>query len=153
MVYRFLSFLVKRVIRPRAAIFPTLSRAARKTNAIVYYPDRVQMPAGIPPGRYIRNRPSRTTRPLTAGVSWCSCTVPMMFQLQLLASEQQDLGSECCRCALEFIPVAGWLTTFAAVVSVGTVSHTHWIWIVGSFAVVESASGLSLFPAYHGAPP
>jgi predicted PurR-regulated permease PerM len=31
---------------------------------------------------------------------------------------------------LEFIPVAGWLTTFAAVVSVATVSHTHWIWIV-----------------------
>jgi predicted PurR-regulated permease PerM len=30
---------------------------------------------------------------------------------------------------LEFVPVAGWLTTFAAVLSVATVSHSHWIWI------------------------
>jgi predicted PurR-regulated permease PerM len=30
---------------------------------------------------------------------------------------------------LEFVPVAGWLTTLAAVLSVATVSHSHWIWI------------------------
>ena len=36
---------------------------------------------------------------------------------------------------LEFIPVAGWLTTFAAVVSVAIVSHAHWIWIAVLFAL------------------
>jgi predicted PurR-regulated permease PerM len=30
---------------------------------------------------------------------------------------------------LEFIPVAGWLTTLGAIVSVAVVSHSHWIWI------------------------
>jgi len=30
---------------------------------------------------------------------------------------------------LEFIPIAGWLTTFAAVLSVSMVTHSHWIWI------------------------
>jgi predicted PurR-regulated permease PerM len=30
---------------------------------------------------------------------------------------------------LEFILVAGWLTTLAAIVSVAFVSHSHWIWI------------------------
>jgi predicted PurR-regulated permease PerM len=30
---------------------------------------------------------------------------------------------------LEFIPVAGWLTTFAAILSVAMVSHSHWIWM------------------------
>jgi predicted PurR-regulated permease PerM len=30
---------------------------------------------------------------------------------------------------LEFIPIAGWLTTFAAVLSVAVVSHSHWMWM------------------------
>lgn len=30
---------------------------------------------------------------------------------------------------LEFIPVAGWLTTLAVILSVAVVSHSHWIWI------------------------
>lgn len=30
---------------------------------------------------------------------------------------------------LEFIPIAGWLTTFAAFVSVAIVTNLHWIWI------------------------
>ena len=30
---------------------------------------------------------------------------------------------------LDFILVAGWLTTLAAIVSVAIVSHSHWIWI------------------------
>lgn len=30
---------------------------------------------------------------------------------------------------LEFIPVAGWLTTLGAILSVAVVSHSHWIWM------------------------
>ena len=30
---------------------------------------------------------------------------------------------------LEFIPVVGWTSTFAAVVSVGILSHSHWVWM------------------------
>jgi predicted PurR-regulated permease PerM len=30
---------------------------------------------------------------------------------------------------LEFIPVAGWMTTAAAIVGVGVLTHSHWIWM------------------------
>jgi predicted PurR-regulated permease PerM len=30
---------------------------------------------------------------------------------------------------LEFIPVAGWITTAAVIVSVGVLTHFHWIWM------------------------
>ena len=32
---------------------------------------------------------------------------------------------------LEFIPVAGWITAAAAIVTVGVVTHSHWIWMAG----------------------
>lgn len=31
--------------------------------------------------------------------------------------------------ALEFIPVVGWMSTATAIISVGIVSHSHWIWM------------------------
>jgi len=30
---------------------------------------------------------------------------------------------------LEFIPAFGWMSTFAAIISVGVVNHSHWIWM------------------------
>lgn len=36
---------------------------------------------------------------------------------------------------LEFIPMAGWLTTLAAVLSVAIVSHSHWMWIAVLFGL------------------
>jgi len=36
---------------------------------------------------------------------------------------------------LEFIPVVGWLSTAAAIVSVGMISHSHWIWVAGLLLV------------------
>ncbi|HXZ79182.1 MAG TPA: AI-2E family transporter [Terriglobales bacterium] len=30
---------------------------------------------------------------------------------------------------LEFIPVAGWITTFATIVGVGLLNHCHWLWM------------------------
>jgi len=41
---------------------------------------------------------------------------------------------------LEFVPVVGWITTFAAIVSVGIVSHSHWIWmaaLLGIWRVIQ----------------
>jgi predicted PurR-regulated permease PerM len=35
---------------------------------------------------------------------------------------------------LEFIPVVGWVTTFAMIVSVGVLDHLHWIWIAALLA-------------------
>jgi predicted PurR-regulated permease PerM len=41
---------------------------------------------------------------------------------------------------LEFVPVVGWITTFAAIVSIGVVSHSHWIWmaaLLGIWRVIQ----------------
>ena len=36
---------------------------------------------------------------------------------------------------LEFVPVVGWLSTFAAIVGVGIVHHSHWLWMAGLLAI------------------
>jgi predicted PurR-regulated permease PerM len=36
---------------------------------------------------------------------------------------------------LEFIPVAGWMTSAAAIVVVGFFTHSHWIWMAGLLGV------------------
>lgn len=36
---------------------------------------------------------------------------------------------------LEFIPVVGWTSTFAAVVGIGILNHTHWVWMAASLAI------------------
>jgi predicted PurR-regulated permease PerM len=51
---------------------------------------------------------------------------------------------------LEFIPVAGWLTTFAAVVSVAIVSHSHWVWIAVLFALWRVLQDYLLCPRIMG---
>ena len=41
---------------------------------------------------------------------------------------------------LEFVPVAGWTSTFAVVVGVGIVSHSHWLWmaaLLGIWRVIQ----------------
>jgi predicted PurR-regulated permease PerM len=41
---------------------------------------------------------------------------------------------------LEFIPVVGWTSTFAAVVGVGILSHSHWVWmaaLLGIWRVIQ----------------
>jgi predicted PurR-regulated permease PerM len=36
---------------------------------------------------------------------------------------------------LEFIPVAGWITAAAAIVTVGALAHSHWIWMAALLGV------------------
>jgi predicted PurR-regulated permease PerM len=41
---------------------------------------------------------------------------------------------------LEFIPVVGWTSTFAVVVGVGILNHSHWVWmaaLLGSWRVIQ----------------
>jgi predicted PurR-regulated permease PerM len=37
--------------------------------------------------------------------------------------------------ALEFIPVAGWMTSAAVILTVGAVTHSHWIWMAALLGV------------------
>lgn len=36
---------------------------------------------------------------------------------------------------LEFIPVVGWTSTFAAVVGIGILNHSHWVWMAALLAI------------------
>jgi predicted PurR-regulated permease PerM len=36
---------------------------------------------------------------------------------------------------LEFIPVAGWMTSAAVILTVGAVTHSHWIWMAALLGV------------------
>src|SRR5262249_24953949 len=36
---------------------------------------------------------------------------------------------------LEFIPVVGWTSTFAAVVGVGILNHSHWVWMAALLVI------------------
>jgi len=36
---------------------------------------------------------------------------------------------------LEFIPVVGWTSTFAAVVGIGILNHSHWMWMAALLAI------------------
>jgi predicted PurR-regulated permease PerM len=36
---------------------------------------------------------------------------------------------------LEFIPAFGWMSTFAAILSVGIVNHSHWIWMAALLGI------------------
>ena len=52
--------------------------------------------------------------------------------------------------ALEFIPVAGWISTAAAIMSVGVVNHLHWIWMAALLGVWRIAVDYIISPRIMG---
>lgn len=51
---------------------------------------------------------------------------------------------------LEFIPVAGWISTAAAIVGVGVVNHSHWIWMAAALTVWRLFQDYSATPRIMG---
>ncbi len=51
---------------------------------------------------------------------------------------------------LEFIPVVGWLSTLAAITSVGVVSHSHWTWMVVLLGTWRLAQDYYISPRIMG---
>ena len=52
--------------------------------------------------------------------------------------------------ALEFIPVAGWMSTAAAIISIGVVNHSHWIWMASLLGVWRVALDYFVSPRIMG---
>ncbi len=52
--------------------------------------------------------------------------------------------------ALEFIPVAGWLSTAAVILSVGMVNHAHWIWMAAWLGIWRMVQDYLLAPRIMG---
>jgi len=68
--------------------------------------------------RYIR------AQVLLCGLSFLFYSVVLLLLRFPYAVALASLGG-----LLEFIPVVGWTSTFAVIVGVGVVNHSHWLWV------------------------
>jgi predicted PurR-regulated permease PerM len=51
---------------------------------------------------------------------------------------------------LEFIPVAGWMTAAATIVTAGVLTHSHWIWMLAFLAVWRIVMDYGIAPRAMG---
>ncbi len=80
------------------------------------------------------------TRYIRAQVLLCGLSFLFYFGAMLLLRFPHALALGALGGLLEFIPVVGWLTTFAAIVSLGVVNHLHWIWmaaLLGTWRAIQ----------------
>jgi len=89
--------------------------------------------------RYIR------AQVILGGLSFLYCSIAMLvlgfpnaITLGILAG------------ILEFIPVAGWLTAAATIVTVGVLTHSHWIWMLTLLAVWRILMDYGIAPRVMG---
>lgn len=89
--------------------------------------------------RYIRAKVILVT------LSFCYCTLTMLllgfpepFLLGLVAG------------VLEFIPMAGWMLSFVTITTVGFLSHSHWIWMMGLLALWRLSMDYGISPRVMG---
>ena len=89
--------------------------------------------------RYIR------TKVILGGLSLLFCSIAMLvlgfpnaITLGILAG------------ILEFIPVAGWMTATATIVTAGVLTHSHWIWMLALLAVWRILMGYAIAPRVMG---
>jgi predicted PurR-regulated permease PerM len=51
---------------------------------------------------------------------------------------------------LEFLPVAGWMTAAAVIVTAGALSHSHWIWMLALLAIWRILMDYAIAPRVMG---
>jgi predicted PurR-regulated permease PerM len=69
------------------------------------------------------------TRYIRAQVLLCGLSFVFYAAAMLLLRFPHAIALAMLGGLLEFIPAVGWMSTFAAIISVGIVSHSHWIWM------------------------
>jgi predicted PurR-regulated permease PerM len=52
--------------------------------------------------------------------------------------------------ALEFLPTVGWILSAAAILTIGFLTHSHWIWMAALFAVWRLAQAYVISPRIMG---
>ncbi len=70
------------------------------------------------------------TRYIRAQVLLCGLSFAFYATVLFLLKFPHAIGLAVFGGLLEFIPVVGWTSTAAAVIGVGVVNHSHWIWMV-----------------------
>src|SRR6266849_4085490 len=80
------------------------------------------------------------TRYIRAQVLLCALSFVFYSAAMLLLRFPHAIALAALGGLLEFIPAVGWMSTFAAIISVGIVSHSHWIWmaaLLGIWRVIQ----------------
>jgi predicted PurR-regulated permease PerM len=75
------------------------------------------------------------TRYIRAQVLLCGLSFVFYAAAMLLLGFPHAIALALLGGLLEFIPAVGWMSTFAAIISVGIVNHSHWIWMAALLAI------------------
>jgi predicted PurR-regulated permease PerM len=89
--------------------------------------------------RYIR------AKVILGGLSLLYCSIAM-----LLLGFPNAIALGILAGILEFIPVAGWMTAAATIVTVGVLTHSHWIWMLALLAVWRILMDYGIAPRVMG---
>jgi predicted PurR-regulated permease PerM len=89
--------------------------------------------------RYIR------AKVILGGLSLLYCSIAM-----LVLGYPDAIALGVLAGILEFIPVAGWITATATIVTVGVLTHSHWIWMLAMLAVWRISMDYSIAPRVMG---
>jgi predicted PurR-regulated permease PerM len=89
--------------------------------------------------RYIR------AKVILGGLSLLFCSIAM-----LLLGFPNAVTLGILAGILEFIPVAGWMTAAATIVTVGVLTHSHWIWMLTLLAVWRILMDYGIAPRVMG---
>ena len=75
------------------------------------------------------------TRFIRAQVLLCALSFVFYAAALLLLRFPHAIALAVLGGLLEFIPAFGWMSTFAAIISVGVVNHSHWIWMAALLSI------------------
>ncbi|HEV2730888.1 MAG TPA: AI-2E family transporter [Terriglobales bacterium] len=89
--------------------------------------------------RYIR------AKVILGGLSLLYCSIAM-----LLLGFPNAIALGILAGILEFIPVAGWMSAAAIIVTVGVLTHSHWIWMLALLAVWRISMDYGIAPRVMG---
>jgi predicted PurR-regulated permease PerM len=89
--------------------------------------------------RYIR------AKVILGGLSLLYCSIGM-----LVLGFPNAIAMGILAGILEFIPMAGWLTAAATIVTVGILTHSHWIWMLALLAVWRILMDYGIAPRVMG---
>ena len=89
--------------------------------------------------RYIR------AKVILAGLSLLYCSIAM-----LLLGFPNAIALGILAGILEFIPVAGWMTAAATIVTAGVLTHSHWIWMLTLLGVWRISMDYGISPRVMG---
>jgi predicted PurR-regulated permease PerM len=89
--------------------------------------------------RYIR------AKVILGGLSLLFCSIAM-----LLLGFPNAIALGILAGILEFIPVAGWMTAAATIVTVGALTHSHWIWMLALLAIWRISMDYGISPRVMG---